>query len=58
MDTSLWFVVAPAMLTAIMTGVGALPFLFVKKIGDRRADGIGIIEIVALQVAEGDQSAL
>ncbi len=33
MDTSLWFVVAAAMLTAIMTGVGALPFLFVKHLG-------------------------
>ncbi|MGM0536228.1 MAG: ZIP family metal transporter [Pseudomonadota bacterium] len=33
MDTSLWFVVAAAMLTAIMTGVGALPFLFVKRLG-------------------------
>ena len=28
-------VVAAALLTAIMTGVGALPFLFVKKVGDR-----------------------
>jgi len=35
MDTALWIVVAAALLTAIMTGVGALPFLFVKKIGDR-----------------------
>lgn len=35
MDTSLWIVILAALLTAIMTGVGALPFLFVKKIGDR-----------------------
>jgi len=35
MDTALWIVVAAALLTAIMTGVGALPFLFVKKVGDR-----------------------
>ena len=35
MDTSLWVVVGAALLTAIMTGVGALPFLFVKKLGKR-----------------------
>lgn len=35
MDTALWIVVAAALLTAIMTGVGALPFLFVKKVSDR-----------------------
>ncbi|HKL46006.1 MAG TPA: ZIP family metal transporter [Roseovarius sp.] len=35
MDASLWIVIAAALLTAIMTGVGALPFLFVKKIGAR-----------------------
>lgn len=35
MDTSLWFIIAAAMLTAVMTGVGALPFLFVKSLGAR-----------------------
>lgn len=35
MDTALWIVVAAALLTAIMTGAGALPFLFVRKVGDR-----------------------
>lgn len=35
METSLWIVVAAALLTAIMTGAGALPFLAVRKIGDR-----------------------
>ncbi|WP_371059570.1 ZIP family metal transporter [Rhodosalinus sp. 5P4] len=35
METTLLIVVAAAMLTAIMTGVGALPFLFVKKLGNR-----------------------
>jgi zinc transporter ZupT len=35
MDTSIWIVVGAAMLTAVMTGVGALPFLFVKKVGQR-----------------------
>ncbi|MCM2563628.1 ZIP family metal transporter [Lutimaribacter sp. EGI FJ00015] len=35
MDTTIWIVVAAALLTAIMTGVGALPFLFVKKVGHR-----------------------
>ncbi|MCL7942186.1 ZIP family metal transporter [Halomonas sp. ATCH28] len=35
MDTSLWLVIAAALLTAIMTGVGALPFLFVKRLGQR-----------------------
>ncbi|RBI83636.1 ZIP family metal transporter [Rhodosalinus halophilus] len=35
MDTALWVVVAAALLTAIMTGVGALPFLFVKDLGRR-----------------------
>lgn len=35
MDTSLWIVIAAALLTAIMTGVGALPFLFVRQIGER-----------------------
>lgn len=34
MDTALWIVVAAA-LTAIMTGAGALPFLVVRKVGDR-----------------------
>ena len=35
MDTSLWIVMAAALVTAIMTGAGALPFLFVKKLGKR-----------------------
>lgn len=35
MDTSLWVVVAAAMVTAIMTGVGALPFALVKTLGAR-----------------------
>ncbi len=34
-ETALWIVVAAAFFTAVMTGVGALPFLFVKKVGDR-----------------------
>jgi zinc transporter, ZIP family len=35
LDISLWIVVAAAALTAVMTGVGALPFLFVKTLGKR-----------------------
>jgi len=35
MDTSLWIVVGAALITAIMTGVGALPFLFAKTLGKR-----------------------
>jgi zinc transporter ZupT len=35
METSLWIVAAAALVTAIMTGVGALPFLFVKNLGKR-----------------------
>lgn len=35
MDTSLWIIIAAAMLTAVMTGVGALPFLFVNHLGQR-----------------------
>jgi len=35
MDTSIWIVIGAAFITAIMTGVGALPFLFVKNIGQR-----------------------
>ena len=35
MDTSLWSVVVAALITAIMTGVGALPFLFVRTLGQR-----------------------
>ena len=35
MDTTLWIVGAAAFLTAIMTGAGALPFLFFRKLGDR-----------------------
>ena len=35
MDTSLWIVIAAAMVTALATGVGALPFLFVKNLGAR-----------------------
>ena len=33
METSLWIVLAAALGTAVMTGAGALPFLFVKKLG-------------------------
>ncbi|MEX0759488.1 MAG: hypothetical protein WD100_07910 [Tistlia sp.] len=33
METSLWIVIAAALVTAIMTSGGALPFLFVKKLG-------------------------
>jgi zinc transporter ZupT len=32
---SLWYVFILALITAICTGLGALPFLFVKNIGDR-----------------------
>lgn len=35
METSIWLVVGAAFLTAVMTGVGALPFLFVKGLADR-----------------------
>src|SRR6056297_2325657 len=35
METSLWIVVAAALVTAIRTGAGALPFLFVRKLGER-----------------------
>ncbi len=35
MDTTLWIVGAAALVTAIMTGVGVLPFLFVRKLSDR-----------------------
>jgi len=35
LDTSLWIVVAAAMVTAIMTGAGALPFVMVKTLGTR-----------------------
>ncbi|WP_273524575.1 ZIP family metal transporter [Rhodosalinus sediminis] len=35
METALWIVVAAAFVTAIMTGVGALPFLVVRRLGDR-----------------------
>ena len=35
MDTTLLIVVAAALLTAIMTGVGVLPFLFVHNLGKR-----------------------
>jgi zinc transporter ZupT len=35
MEPSLGIVVAAAFLTAVMTGVGALPFLFVEKVGRR-----------------------
>lgn len=35
METTLLFVFAAAFFTAIMTGAGALPFLFFKHIGDR-----------------------
>jgi zinc transporter ZupT len=35
METSLLIVVGAAMITAIMTGVGALPFLFVRRLADR-----------------------
>jgi zinc transporter ZupT len=32
METTLWIVIAAALLTAIMTGAGAFPFLFVKRL--------------------------
>ncbi|MGI3210208.1 ZIP family metal transporter [Roseovarius tibetensis] len=35
METSLLIVIAAAFVTAVMTGVGALPFLLVKKLGNR-----------------------
>lgn len=35
MDTSLWIVVGAALVTALMTGAGALPFLVVKRPGAR-----------------------
>jgi hypothetical protein len=35
-DTALWIVVIAALFTAVMTGVGALPFLFVRRSGRRR----------------------
>ena len=35
METSIWIVVTAAFATAVMTGVGALPFLFVEKLGGR-----------------------
>jgi zinc transporter ZupT len=35
MDTSIWIVIGAALLTAVMTGVGAAPFLFVKQLGRR-----------------------
>ncbi|MCA1777566.1 MAG: ZIP family metal transporter [Loktanella sp.] len=35
MDITIWVVIGAALLTAIMTGVGALPFLFFKNLGDR-----------------------
>lgn len=35
METSLWVVIGAALVTAIMTGVGALPFLFIKNLGKR-----------------------
>ena len=35
MEISILIVVAAALVTAIMTGAGALPFLFVRKLGER-----------------------
>ena len=35
MEVTLWVVIAAALVTAIMTGVGALPFVVFKKLGDR-----------------------
>lgn len=35
METSLWIVLGAALITAVMTGAGAAPFLFVKRLGDR-----------------------
>lgn len=35
METELWVVVGAALITALMTGVGALPFLFARRLGDR-----------------------
>ncbi len=34
-ETSVWTVLIAATITAIFTGLGALPFLFIKEIGDR-----------------------
>jgi len=34
-DSTLWVVAAAALFTAVMTGVGALPFLFVRSVGRR-----------------------
>ena len=33
-DTSLWILLLGATITAVATGLGALPFLFVHDIGD------------------------
>jgi len=38
MQMSIWIVVAAALATAIMTGIGALPFPLVANVG-RRASG-------------------
>lgn len=35
MDYSIWIVIGAALVTAIMTGVGALPFFFVKNLSKR-----------------------
>lgn len=35
METSIWIVVGAALITAVMTGVDALPLLLVKKLGKR-----------------------
>ena len=42
MDTSLWIVVIAAAITAIMTGVGALPFLVFRELGKRTTAGPGV----------------
>ncbi|RFP89189.1 ZIP family metal transporter [Rhodobacteraceae bacterium 63075] len=35
MATELWVVIGAALITALMTGAGALPFLFARRLGDR-----------------------
>ena len=43
MDTALWIVIAAALLTAIMTGAGALlPFLFVETFRPFLPVGLGL----------------
>lgn len=35
METSIWILIGAALITAVMTGVDALPLLLVKKLGKR-----------------------